>query len=312
MGVAYPSSPPSRTYEARTVYGVTRVAFLVIAHKGPAQLGRLTRRLLAGPSEVHLHVDARTPDDRHAQIVAALPTDERLHLLERVPTPWSGWGPVDATLRALEAILRRPADPDHLVLMSGQDYPLRPAAAIAEFLGAHRGRSFVASWPMPSPLYGRGGGMSRLRRWHVPVGRRRLSLPLPRRYPAGVRPYGGSAFMVLDRASAQAVLDFARGRPDVTRFHRHVWAADEHYVQTALHNSPRSDAVIDENLWHIEWAGGAKHPRTFEARDFPRLVRAARGNSDAGGAAQAKLFARKFDAERDERVLDLVDGELLA
>ena len=290
--------------------GVTRVAFLVIAHKGPAQLGRLTRRLLAGPSEVHLHVDARTADDRHAEILAALPADERLHLLDRVPTPWSGWGPVEATLRGLEAILRRPAE--HVVLMSGQDYPLRPAAAIAEFLGAHPGRSFVAGWPMPSPLYGRGGGMFRLRRWHVPMRRRRVRLPFPRRYPAGVRPYGGSAFMVLDRASAQAVLDFARERPDVTRFHRHVWAADEHFVQTALHNSPGRDAAIDENLWHIEWPPGARHPHTFDATDYPRLRRAARDGSDAGGAARAKLFARKFDADHDAHVLDLVDGELLA
>ena len=260
---------------------------------------------------MHLHLDARAPADRHAQIVAALPADERLHLLERVPTPSSGWGPVEATLRGLASVLRGPAE--HVVLMSGQDYPLRPASAIADFLAGHAERSFVASWPMPSPLYGRGGGMFRLRRWHVPVRRRRVRLPFPRRYPAGVRPYGGSAFMVLDRASAQAVLDFARRRPDVTRFHRHVWAADEHFVQTALHNSPRRDAVIDENLWHIEWTGGAKHPHTFGVTDYPRAeAGGARAPPDAGGAARAKLFARKFDAEHDERVLDLVDGALLA
>jgi hypothetical protein len=299
------------------VFSVTRrtpqLAFLVIAHRGPAQLGRLARRLLDGPSEVYLHVDARTPAARHAAIVEALPSSERLHLLERVPTPWSRWGPVEATLHGLAAILESATPPEHVVLMSGQDYPLRPVEAIAGFLAEHDGRSFVASWPMPSGLYGEGGGMSRLLHRHLPLGRRRVRLPLPRRYPAGVRPYGGSAFMVLDRRSARAVLDFTRERPDVARFHRGVWAADEHYVQTALRNSPCRDAVVDENLWHIEWPPPpAKHPRTLSARDFPRLAAAARHSSDAGGSARVKLFARKFDAERDTRVLDLIDGELLA
>jgi hypothetical protein len=288
---------------------VNDVAFLVIAHRGPAQLGRLSRRLLGPGTTVFLHVDARTPEPAFAAIAAALPRDPRVTLLPRVPTPWSGWGPVEATLRGLAAVLESPAQ--HVALMSGQDYPLRPPAAIAEFLAGHRDRSFMASWPMPSELYGRGGGMFRLRYWHVPVRRRRVRLPVPRRYPPGIRPYGGSAFMVLDRASARAVLDFVRDRPDVVRFHRHVWAVDEHFIQTALRNSPRREAAIDENLWHLEFVPPGKHPRTFGAADFPRLADAARHSSESGGPARAKLFARKFDAETDAAVLDLIDRELL-
>ena len=224
------------------------VAFLVLAHRGPAQLGRLTRRLLDGSAEVFVHVDARSPDS----VLSELPRAVRR--LERIPTPWSRWGPVEATLRGLATVLGESAA-DHVTLLSGQDYPLRPTAEIAAFLARHEGCSFVAHWPMPSPLYGPGGGISRLRYWHSAIGGHRVRLPLRRRYPAGVRAYGGSAFMVLDRESARAVLDFTRARPDVARFHRHVWAVDEHYVQTALANSPRAGALIDENLWHIEWAG---------------------------------------------------------
>jgi hypothetical protein len=218
---------------------------------------------------------------------------------------------VEATLRGLETILTAPEPPEHVVLMSGQDYPLRSASEIATFLDGYRGQSFMASWAMPSDLYDRDGGMFRLRYWHVPVRRRRVRIPIPRRYPPGVAPYGGSAFMVLDRASAQAVLDFARIRPDVVRFHRHVWAVDEHFIQTALRNSQRGEAVIDENLWHLEWAPPGKHPHTFRAEDFPRLASAARNSSGAGGEARAKLFARKFDDDVDARVLDLLDAEVL-
>jgi hypothetical protein len=284
---------------------VTEVAFLVLAHRGPAQLARLSRRLLDGPSAVFVHVDRRAPD----AVLAPLP--RAVHVLDRIATPWSGWGPVEATLHGLAVVLRE-CDAGHVVLMSGQDYPLRPASEIAGFLADYEGRSFVARWPMPSPLYGPGGGMFRLRYRHVPFGRRRIRLPLPRRYPRGVRPYGGSAFMVLDRDSAAAVLDFTHRRPDVARFHRHVWAVDEHYVQTALANSPRDDRAIDENLWHIEWPrDGDRSPRTFVRTDFARLEAAAQRSSEAGGRARAKLFARKFDDGVDPDVLDLIDARLL-
>jgi hypothetical protein len=274
------------------VPGRASVAFLILAHRGPAQLGRLTRRLLSERTEAFLHIDRRTSARVHAEILAALPADARLRLLERVPTPWSRWGPVEATLRALDAILSASAA-RHVVLMSGQDYLLRPADAVVDFLADYEDRSFVASWPLPSPLYGRDGGMPRLLHWHAGAGRRRLRVPVRRRYPAGIRPYGGSAFMVLDRASVAAVLEFTRARPDVARFHRRAWAVDEHYIQTALHNSPRSEAAIDENLWHIEWEGaGAKHPRTFRAADAPRLIAAGLRSSDVRAAQHLELGRR--------------------
>jgi hypothetical protein len=211
----------------------------------------------------------------------------------------------------METILAAPERPDHIVLLSGQDYPLRPAGEIAAFLAEHRGHTFSATWPMPSELYGRDGGMYRIRYWHRPVRRRRVRIPIARRYPAGIRPYGGSAFMMLDRETAQAVLDFTRERTVVARYHRHVWAVDEHYIPTAINNGPRAGAIIGEHLWHMEWPAGAAHPHTFTLADFDRLAAAARHSSDAGGPARAKLFARKFDADRDVGVLDRIDAELL-
>jgi hypothetical protein len=287
------------------------VAFLILTHRGPEQLARLVGRLLAPGTSVHVHIDRKTSAAVHAAMVRALPADERVHLLERLPTPWASWTYVEATLRGIETIIGAPAPPEHVVLLSGQDYPLRPAREIAAFLAQYRGWTFSASWPMPAPHYDRDGGMYRIRHWHRPVRGRRLRVPIARRYPSGIRPFGGSAWMILDRETASAALRFTRERPDVVRFHRHVWAVDEHYLQTAIHNSPRANAVIDEHLWHLEWPPGGSHPRTFTESDFDRLADAARHSSDAGGRARAKLFARKFDAERDARVLDRIDAELL-
>jgi hypothetical protein len=63
-------------------------------------------------------------------------------------------------------------------------------------------------------------------------------------------------------------------------------------------NSALRDRVANESVHHIEWPGGS-HPRTFQRGDFDRI------------AASGKLFARKFDVERDEEILDVIDSELL-
>ena len=181
---------------------------------------------------------------------------------------------------------------------------------IVDFLEPFAGQTFAATWPMPTEIYGPSGGMWRLRYWHAPIAARRFHVPIPRRYPAGVRPHGGSAFMVLDLRTARSIIDYTREHPEVPRFHRHVWAVDEHYLQTALNNCTRADAVIGEHLWHMEWEpGGAPQTYTRERLRPPRR----RGAQLLRGRrpARAKLFARKFHDDVDARILDRIDAELL-
>ena len=286
------------------------VAFLILAHQGAPQIGRLAARLLSAQTSVHLHVDKRASPEVYRHILAALPQSPAMRLVPRVASAWASWGIVDATLTGLRSILNSGIPADHIVIMSGQCYPLRSVDRIANFLSSFAGHSFSASWSMPSQVYDGDGGMYRLRYWHMPVLRRRLRFPVPREYPAGLLPYGGSQFMILSRSHAQRVLQFTDARPDIVRFHRHVWIPDEHYTQTLLRNLC-ADEVIVENLWHMEWKVGAKHPKVYEASDFPRLANAASNSSEAGGRSRVKLFARKFDFGSDPRLFDLIDKQLL-
>src|SRR3954471_22137253 len=107
---------------------VTRpaVAFLILAHRGPDQLGRQARHLLCARSAVYLHIDRKTDPAVFSAIRAALPEHPNLHLLERVSTPWASWNTVEVYLRGLETIINVPEPPEHIVLFSGQDYILRP------------------------------------------------------------------------------------------------------------------------------------------------------------------------------------------
>ena len=99
------------------------------------------------------------------------------------PGGWGGFGLVSATVDAL-AVIQRDLDPDWVVLLSGQDYPARPVAQVAQRLGEsgadvhltilHR----VSDEDHDEPL----------RWWHARYFYRWWTLPrVPVAVPAGVR-----------------------------------------------------------------------------------------------------------------------------
>ena len=71
-------------------------------------------------------------------------------------------------------------DPDHVVLLSGQDYPIKPNAYIEDFLAAGSESSFFMHFPLPTANWSH-GGMRRFCDWHFRYRRLHLRLPLRRR-----------------------------------------------------------------------------------------------------------------------------------
>lgn len=280
-------------------------AFVVLAHKRPDQVGRLVDRL--APNPVLLHVDTAVGDASPFAVAAR----GDVTMLPRHRSGWASWGIVAAILEGMRAAVRR-TDWSHLMVLSGQDYPLRDGPGLASFLDGHAETSFMARWPLPSRLWGRDGGMHRLRYAHRPVRGRRVFLPLRRRLPRGIPPFGGSMYACLNREAVEAVLAFVDARPDVVRFYRRSWIPDEMFVPTAVMSSAAATTVANESLTFIRWSqvGGA-HPDVLGAADLEALVEASRGPSEVGGYGRRKLFARKFDADVDDRILDLLDQRLL-
>ncbi len=283
-------------------------AFVVLAHRAPKQVERLIARLR--PHPVLLHVDAAVGSAPSTAFAAAAARTEAT-LLPRHRSAWASWGIVAAMLEGMGAAMRRD-DWSHLIVLSGQDYPLCPAEEIGAFLEGHADTSFMARWPLPNPLWGRDGGMHRIRFRHRLVRGRRAFLPLPRRLPRGVAPFGGSMYVCLSRVAVAEALRFVEARPDVTRFYRRSWIPDEMFIPTAVMNSPARDGVANESLSYIRWSQpGSRHPDLLHAGDIEALAAAAAGGSDVGGHGRRKLFARKVDAEAEPRLLDLIDARLL-
>jgi hypothetical protein len=271
------------------------VAYVVLAYHKPEQLGRLVAALgEEDPAGVWVHVDRRTPSVVFDAMRAAAPGAA---FVRRHRAPWGGIGHVLGSLEGLRAALRVPGW-NHAVLLTGQDYPIRPRGEIAARLGVAAERSFMQHFPLPAAgaWEPERGGLDRLERRHLHARGRVIALPGRRRLPAGLRPFGGSGYWNLSRAACEHVA--AAATPDALRFFRWAKFPDELVYQTLLMSSPLAATVESDDLRHIEWTPGRPNPDVLGPDALPRL------------RESPALFARKFDLDEHPDLLDRLDAEL--
>ncbi len=293
----------------RTMKMPPPLCFVLLVHKLPSQVGHLVDAV--SPCPVVLHVDARSSQqiwEGFQELAARRP---QVQLIHRTRTGWASWGGVEALLEALER--SQSLHCTHVVHMTGQDYPLRPVEEIASFLGQRPATSWVPHDKMPVAfLSDADGGLSRAYQWNMPVGTRRVRVPVKRRPPEGVVFYYGQAQRVLSMGLVRQLLDQIDERPELVKFFRRVWIPDELFIPSLAMSLPVEGEVSGANLWFSDWSAGGRHPKVFRTEDIDRLTAVAYGQAGELPGGPTKLFARKFDLEIDAKVVDLVDERLLA
>lgn len=274
------------------------IAYIVSAYKNPTHLSRLVHRLHTGPETTFVvHVDRKTGPRVYEAMKEGLGDLDGVTFLPRHTCHWGGFGHVQASLKGIREVLRHGRDPDYVVLLSGQDYPIKPNAYIRDFLERGDGRSFFLHFPLPTDAW-TDGGLNRFRRWHWRYRQLHLSLPLARRLPGGLQPWGGSAYWIVSRTALRTIAEFVETNPGYVRFFRHVDVPDELFFQTILLNSAEAERCIDFRLHYTEWLR-TPAPAILMRDDYPHLVES------------SCLFARKFDQGVDHEILDLIDERLL-
>jgi Core-2/I-Branching enzyme len=287
--------PPPEVNAGPAGGGSMKIAYIILAHRFPNQLARLVSRLDAPSVSFFIHIDANTDDATHAEMVDGMIGRYNVHFLPRHQSPWGGWGAVAATLEGLEQVIRAKVLPDYVILLSGQDYPLRTPKDIEAFLAEHRGTSFIDARQLPD--YTWDWPYLTLARLHGAM-ERFHGQPLP----SGMEPFGGSSWWALSGDCAAYVKGVADG--GLTPLFEGVPNVDEHFVHTVVANSPFRDRLSSSvdaaaavmGAHYIDWAHAK--PKVLGVEDFERLF--------ASGA----LFARKFDMAEDSAILDMIDAQL--
>lgn len=284
---------------------VPHVGFVVLAHHLPEQLERLLDALASPSSLFYVHIDRRAPTVVRSQVRARLGSRTDVTLLPSRRTKWGEFGIVLATLDGLKAARQHGAET--VVVLTGQDYPIKPTREVLSFLDEHRGQSFVyhvalprADWPPP-------GGMERLtargfrllgREWLWKDAKWNGWLPQRQVDMSPRKPVWGSALYTLDAGACDYLVDHLLTDDDLLRLFRLVQFPDEMAIHTVLANSPLRDTLINDDLTFDDWSANGPHPEVLTPDHMEGL------------RSSPALFARKFDMRRHPGLLDLVDQRL--
>jgi hypothetical protein len=310
-----------------------RVVYLVLSHVHPPQVVRLVRLLRTGSDQSHVllhHDESSTHLD--PRLLAGL---DNVHLLPHQPITWGTFSWVDVVLRSIRWALEN-LDFDWLVLLSGQDYPIRPVPEIERFLAATEYDGFLKGFPLQSRPETAGEDLQRYlyRYYRIPLGSGLVSRSVgPRgrgedlarkirgaqplmslkRGPSGLyvgirrlgvpfdegfRWYRGSTWFTLSRKGVAVLNRFARTNRRLMRYFRRMWIPEESFVPTVILNQPDLRVHLD-HLRFIRFRGG-RHPDVLTIRDAEEVL------------SSNKHFGRKFDTVIDSRILDLIDRQVHA
>jgi hypothetical protein len=306
---------------------VPGVVYFIQAHHKPHQLRRLVGRLhdQTGPADrILVHYDGALDPD-------LLSPFERVAQLPRRAAEWGGISLVDLALAAIDRAVHD-YDPDWMIYISGQDYPLIPAGAIADELERSGLDGFISARPVEALRWqlGRGRYLYRYPGWartRLAPGARRLigarnawltvrgttprlnvwrdgdSMCLGlRRHPFSpeFRCWTGSQWWSLSRRALRHVLTYVDAHPEYRdHFMRVAFASDEAFFNSILANATALRIEVDDNLRYLrlddpDWA----HPTTLTSDDATRVL------------GSGKHFARKLDLDVDERLFDVIDANV--
>src|SRR5690242_6723720 len=244
-----------------------RIAYIISAYKCPDLLIRLIHRLHAPTSMFLVHVDRRTNKKEYEQMVSGVDQLANVIFLKRHNCHWGDFGHVRASLKGLALLCENKIDFDYLFLLTGQDYPIKSNACISSFLASRKGKEFISHYEFPNKAWGLAGGMRRIELWHfrfleecpirflhrfahLPVNHQSRSkiksliyrsvnlLFRKRRFPAGMKPFGGPGYWCITRECAQYIDAFVRENRRFVQFFRYVDIPDENFFHTIVLNSP--------------------------------------------------------------------------
>lgn len=313
------------------------IHYIILAHKNPQQVNRLVNRLRSNDSFFYIHIDKNVSLEDYKNLlkesadIYLLPDDKRIYM------QWGDISMITSVLDIFRKILSAQR-PGYCILMSGQDYPLKNNDYINQFLTKNSGKDFINHFPLPSDKWPN-KGIDRMNRYKISFSDKRgdfklfpsihepdfftrenlkaikelfkrtknpllLKLFLKKRhFPKYINAHGGSQWWALTTETATKILEYISDHPDFLTYNNYTLLPDEIFFNSIVVNiHKQSPGHIAETFTYANWERKNEPlPVTFTLNDFDELK----------SLPDEVLFARKFDVEKDESILNKIDSDLL-
>ncbi len=263
------------------------IGFVLLTHAKPRQTFRLVNRInrtFNYPPIVNHHDFSQCPLN-----VTEFPNNVSF-VIPSLETEWGGFGAVEAVVTAIWRLYASNAAPDWFVLLSGSDYPIKPAAQVRRDFVKSPFDAHISHELIQPECFEREWQRLCYTRYY------RNTPEMPSPFTNDFRCYAGEFWFSANRKSAEYILNFHDTHADFSSYYSVAPHPDESYFQCILLNN-KSLRLSNNNLRYIEWPDdGSWHPKTLSLPDLPKLMA-----SDAH-------FARKFDIDHDPTVMDAIDS----
>lgn len=275
---------------------MAKIAYILLCHKDPEGIIAQAQRLTAAGDYIAIHFDARASRDDYAQIRTALQYNASVTIVSRpVKCGWGEWSLVEATLKTVAAALAAFPKATHFYMLSGDCMPTKTAEYAQGFLDAadcdyiETFDFFASDWIKTGirdeRLIYRHWFNERTQKWLFYTSMAlQKRLKLARKVPGDIQMMIGSQWWCLRRQTVEAVLAFAKDRPDVMRFFRTSWIPDETFFQTLVHHLVPELEIRTRTLTFLIFTDYGL-PVTFYNDHYDLLI------------AQDYLFARKISPD---------------
>ena len=276
-----------------------KIAHLILAHKNPAQLEKLIRALQHSLAFFYIHVDKKS-DIKPFEYLVNL--NNVSFIKRRTKIYWAGYGTIQATLNGIEEIPLH--NYNHVNVISAQDFPIKSPEYIYNFLSEKKDIQFITCESVKDVWKEAEIRVTKYHfiNWKIPgkfIIEKLVNKILPeRKFPYKYEIVGRANWFTITSEAAQYILHFIKRHPQIVHFFKYSWGADELIFSTILYNSYFKNK-IEDNLVYVDWSEEKAHPKILNSDDLNAL------------ASSEKLFARKFDAEKDARIIELVEKNLL-
>jgi hypothetical protein len=293
-----------------------RLAYLILAHADPIHLGRLVQALGAA-ADIYVHVDAKSPIEKFREVLS----HTHAKIVEpRVRVAWAGISIVDATLLLMRAAIASPNEYHHLILLSGNDYPLKNSREIYSYFQANASQEFIRYIDMrqskdhymkqiekrwyKEPWYkGEVGIVQKFDKLLRKVGN---WLAFPNEWPSEITPYFGSQWWALTPSCVSYILEYIDANPHYRQCNRFTFAPDEHFFHTLVGNSK-----FAKNATGLE---AYKKGGTFLLANLHVIHHSLQKWYTIDDwndiACSEKLFVRKLGTKPSSELLDCIDRHL--
>ena len=277
-----------------------KFAILIITYSSPDQTRRLIESMNNGDFDFYIHLDKKIDIVTH-QALFDIPNV--YFVQDRIDIKWAGFSNVEAVLSGIRFIKNSGKRYKFINLITGQDYPIKSAGFISNFLKSNIGKEFIyykhfdTEWSEAN---------ARIEKYHFTdfqfLSKYKIewlvNLILPKRkFNFNLELVGKETFWTLSQECAEYVLEYLESNKALKRFLKFTWGSDEFIFQTIIMSSPYKENVINKNYRFINWPEKGSRPNYFVTSDFERII-----NSDC-------IFGRKFEININKEIINLLDQQ---